>query len=376
MSNELELNKDRADADRYYKLFADKVGKIEDGERILFIHIGNFDVLDKFIQSNHNCSYFIIDQHLNGSWFKMSWGCKFIGTNEDNSIVKALEKLNMKFDKIIMNPPYNKNLHLNILKEAIQHLTKDGICVNLSPTRWLEDPLINFGLAKEFNEFENGICKHLEGIETIEAEKANQIFNIAHTDLGIYVCKLSETKFDYKQLSKIDATLKSLLSKLNVQNPYYRNKIFSVTDNSIPLEQFVDKYISKLDKQNRHFILLNRANGNKNATWQSNVISKYGVLDRATLKKALIDNPGVKMVMQFKDAEKKNAEQLLKFLKFDCLRFGLAITQETQNMLQKCYTFFPDVDYSQFKNEQDFYKYFGITEDEQKLIEKTMEKYK
>ena len=39
MSNELELNKDRADAGRYYKLFAGKVGKFEDGERILFIHI-------------------------------------------------------------------------------------------------------------------------------------------------------------------------------------------------------------------------------------------------------------------------------------------------------------------------------------------------
>lgn len=44
----------------------------------------------------------------------------------------------MKFDHIIMNPPYCRNLHLKILNEAICY--SDDI-VNLSPIRWLQDPL-------------------------------------------------------------------------------------------------------------------------------------------------------------------------------------------------------------------------------------------
>jgi type I restriction-modification system DNA methylase subunit len=43
-----------------------------------------------------------------------------------------------KFDHIIMNPPYSRNLHLKILSNALDY--SDDI-VNLSPVRWLQDPL-------------------------------------------------------------------------------------------------------------------------------------------------------------------------------------------------------------------------------------------
>ena len=177
MSNELELNKDRADADRYYKLFADKVGKIEDGERSLFIHIGNFDVLDKFIQSNPNCSYYIIDQHLNGLWFKMSWSCKFLGSKENEEIIEKIETLNMKFDKIIMNPPYSQGLHVKILKEAISHLSKNGQILSLEPIdKWQKAELFGNEIPVE-NTF---VTKR------ISMDDACKIFGInQRTDLGI-----------------------------------------------------------------------------------------------------------------------------------------------------------------------------------------------
>ena len=44
----------------------------------------------------------------------------------------------MHFDKIIMNPPYNRNLHLKILRQV---MNKADEVVNLSPIRWLQDPL-------------------------------------------------------------------------------------------------------------------------------------------------------------------------------------------------------------------------------------------
>ena len=40
----------------------------------------------------------------------------------------------MKFDCIIQNPPFKRNLHLKILAEAIKHLKDEkSVCVNLSP---------------------------------------------------------------------------------------------------------------------------------------------------------------------------------------------------------------------------------------------------
>ena len=50
----------------------------------------------------------------------------------------------MTYDFILMNPPYDKNLHLKIVEQSIPMLTDDGILVNLSPVRWLQDPLAKY----------------------------------------------------------------------------------------------------------------------------------------------------------------------------------------------------------------------------------------
>ena len=47
----------------------------------------------------------------------------------------------MKFDCIIQNPPYVRNLHLKILAEAIKHLKDEkSVCVNLSPDGHFRNP--------------------------------------------------------------------------------------------------------------------------------------------------------------------------------------------------------------------------------------------
>ena len=89
----------------------------------------------------------------------------------------------MKFDHIIMNPPYCRNLHLKILNEAINH--SDDI-VNLSPIRWLQDPLAEYKRNSDFKKFEN-VRKHIESIDVITAKDASSLFGaLMWTDLGVY----------------------------------------------------------------------------------------------------------------------------------------------------------------------------------------------
>ena len=89
----------------------------------------------------------------------------------------------MKFDCIIMNPPYCRNLHLKILNEAINH--SDDI-VNLSPIRWLQDPLAEYKRNSDWKKFEN-VRNHIESIEIIDIEYAKNKFNIdLAASLGIY----------------------------------------------------------------------------------------------------------------------------------------------------------------------------------------------
>ena len=89
----------------------------------------------------------------------------------------------MKFDHIIMNPPYCKNLHLKILNEAIKY--SDDI-VNLSPIRWLQDPLAEYKKNSDWKKFEN-IRNHIESVAVINAKDATVLFSAGFImNLGIY----------------------------------------------------------------------------------------------------------------------------------------------------------------------------------------------
>ena len=109
------------------------------------------------------------------------------------------------FDCIIMNPPYERNLHLKILSEAITHLRDDNSkCVNLSPVRWCTDPHAQYKKRSDFYKFENSILKKLESLDIIDYKKSSEQFGIyLYVNLGIYVT-VNDTvnKVDYKNLWK------------------------------------------------------------------------------------------------------------------------------------------------------------------------------
>ena len=82
-----------------------------------------------------------------------------------------------------MNPPYDKNLHLKILSEAMKH--SDDI-VNLSPIRWLQDPLAEYKKNSDWKKFES-VRKRIETLDVVPKETFFQMFDVSSSlDLGIY----------------------------------------------------------------------------------------------------------------------------------------------------------------------------------------------
>lgn len=97
--------------------------------------------------------------------------------------IYAGQSLSMKFDKIIMNPPYSKNLHLKILREAMK-CSKD--IVNLSPIRWLQDPLAEYKNNSDWKKFED-IRGKIENLDIVNVKDAASLLGAGvFTDLGIY----------------------------------------------------------------------------------------------------------------------------------------------------------------------------------------------
>lgn len=108
---------------------------------------------------------------------------KFIVEKELGSRVNIIYGEEMHFDKIIMNPPYDGSLHLKILSEAIKHGTE---IVNLSPIRWLQDPLAEYKKNSDQIKYKNIIDK-LSSLEEIRAIEAEYFLNIGLPfNLGIY----------------------------------------------------------------------------------------------------------------------------------------------------------------------------------------------
>ena len=98
--------------------------------------------------------------------------------------------------------------------------------VNLSPIRWLQDPLAEYKKNSDFKKFEN-VRKRIETLDVVSASEANKLFGIgAFINLGIYhITKNGGWKNPYgdKLLEKIVSKTAGLpiVKYKNVKKPYF-----------------------------------------------------------------------------------------------------------------------------------------------------------
>ena len=177
------------------KLFYEKLGEQPKDKRILVIR----DFFTAMHAAIDNSVTFITDDKEAYELF-----CKNVASNDEfgnddttlyvdteinknawKDFIKELASM-PKFDVAIMNPPYDKNLHLKILEAVIPIADK---VVNISPVRWLQDPLAKYKKNSDYKKFEESISKKIESLDVISAKNANGLFGaIFGTDLGIYTC--------------------------------------------------------------------------------------------------------------------------------------------------------------------------------------------
>ena len=295
----------------------------------------------------------------------------------------------MKFDCIIMNPPYKRNLHLKILAEAITHLKDEkSVCVNLSPVRWLQDPLAKYKKNSDWHRFQESVAKHIESIDFIDRFKMTEMFQNCNCDSGVYVCRSSETSFDFSNFhqsellvrfadldfTKIDAVLeKDQLDGIRVRCGRYGlandGGTTRANADSVKLGKFeyVHFALSRIYKDgysvdNGKFWSEDRMPG------AGNKAKPIGTPIPSSVRFATIEE-----ARNFVKYTKTNFIRTLKFSAVDVEAdadfivpwLGDAINPRTS---LKGYT-------GEWTDE-DLYKFFEITPEEQKIIESTMEKYK
>lgn len=87
--------------------------------------------------------------------------------------------------RIIMNPPYQRNLHLKVLSKAMERCP-DAEIVNLSPIRWLTDTMAEYKRNSDWRKFEH-IRKHIDTVDEYTAVEMLNVFDAQFAmSLGIY----------------------------------------------------------------------------------------------------------------------------------------------------------------------------------------------
>ena len=146
---------------------------------------------------------------------------------------KVFEKMGMKFDVAVMNPPYDGNLHLKILEKVIPIADK---VVNISPVSQLVNCVNTFKDGKnDTKKYFAGIGKHLKSCGKIfSIEEALQIFTGARitNPLAIQVYEMSYNSIEECERVNSHNGMKAIIKKVydyshnvdNIENHLESNK--------------------------------------------------------------------------------------------------------------------------------------------------------
>ena len=242
----------------------------------------------------------------------------------------------MKFDCIIMNPPYCKNLHLKILNEAIHH--SDDV-VNLSPIRWLQDPLAEYKRNSDFKKFKE-IRERIESIDVINAKDATDLFGASiWADLGVYYLN-KDGGFDTHSLLK---------------HLWFVNKVILKVKDSVK-DHSTREGVCDFSKP---YIKISELHGHQGTNDFYEFTSPR--LDVAKSTKTSAGHCTVNFETEDESINFFNSLQT-KFYKFInvCIKRDMHIYWQYTPWLG---------DYTHPWNDEDLYKYFELTDDEIKIIE-------
>ena len=258
-----------------------------------------------------------------------------------------------RFDVVLMNPPYDRSLHLKFLEKTIEVADK---VVSIQPVRWLEDPLIQYKKSKklDYYKYEDSISKHIKSLEKIRAKDANKRFKIGFmTDCGIYVCD-NEGGYDYVSSSN-RLFVNKIMEKApnNVYDAGEPNKIDGIRVKVRIILPNGDNRSIKLSKcgigQNEEVIIDGRLKNGKSWTTLSGM------------------NKGKeKLPYSVKFDTENEAKNFLDSFFTDFMIYYYAMVFNDQHVYLNAVPFMND--YTEPWTDERFYKWFDIDEDKQNEI--------
>lgn len=296
---------------------------------------------------------------------------------------------NMKFDGIILNPPYSRGLHLKFLSLAYDLLKDDGQLICIHPSDWL--------VLQRDNKIKYDDLKSKLGhtVNSIDFLNGNKVFKDAKAGFFIpleiiHIDKSKNTPnilFTYKD-KNINSVVNSL-DDVNLIGPYdmiksIRNKIIS---KSLPTTRdFSDK---DFDYDEKYYVCPNwmAGSGTFESTYNDgktrifprvngliNPINNFVVREPMRSKAMKKDKEGnLKTIFVF-DSEKK-AQNLLNFFTKSILHKFIMLTYCNNQHVQVTHDYTPWLDWNIKWTDDKINAFFDFTEEEYSFMVSVVDRY-
>lgn len=317
--------------------------------------------------------------------------CAVLDKSIDVKYIKEFDfkETDMKFDCIIMNPPYTKNLHLKILAEAIKHLKdENSICVNLSPDTWLHD-FADVLSRSDYKKYSSIPFKSITHVGLL-----NKFFDLGHTTYtgAIYVCGI-HGKYDLTKSLHRDIITGNIILLASINKMLKTKLINFIVDSKHSLEGNIKT--GDVDEKTKYTRMIPRLVGNPgyrcsclasigSKRWDKTFYQgKYNGITMGDTKKKLsnVSNYSSFDYLEFdSEIEAINWRNscATSFMRYICTLVHVDSHRHAQWIPWMGDSINPRTGKKGYESEwtnEDFCKFFNITPEEQKVIEETMEKY-
>ena len=173
-----------------------------------------------------------------------------------------------KIDFILINPPFNRDLHLKFLEKAIE--IADNV-VNISPHDWLTNKFAKIEKSKFRRYFREKYSKYIEDLEIISPEDFNKYFGTSNWfGVAIGVFKENAKGIDPDKFLNTDKVLNKIINKIHTL-PGLRRKFTRRIDNElfVPVRLTSHGYLNYVERdytkiKSKYGILFNSKNEVKN----------------------------------------------------------------------------------------------------------------